>query len=118
VFGGKYDLAVLTIFTGAGDPDTTPYLGCDQIPPNGFNLPAFCDPALERAQRDAVTTFDRARRARDMGVVERRLLETLPIDVLAQPRGVSAVSDRLKGFAPTALTPYARTWEWSLDPLE
>jgi peptide/nickel transport system substrate-binding protein len=117
VFGGKYDLSVLTIYTGAGDPDTSPYLGCDQIPPSGFNLAAFCDGPLERAQRDDATTFDRARRERDMAVVERRLLDTLPIDVLAQLRQVTAVNDRMRGFSPTPLTPYARTWEWSLSAL-
>ena len=114
LFGLRYGAAEYRILVGAGDPDTLPYLGCDQRAPLGFNLAAFCDPPLEAAQRDGASHYERSRRIADALIVERRLRERAPLIVLAQTRELDAYVPGLHGFAPAGYTPYWNVWNWSL----
>jgi peptide/nickel transport system substrate-binding protein len=114
LFGLHYGLATFEILVGAGDPDTSLYLGCDQRPPSGFNFSALCDSAIETAQRDGASTYDRARRIHDALVVERLLRDRVPFLALDQTREFDAYTNRLTGFTPAPYTPYWNVWNWSL----
>jgi hypothetical protein len=114
MFGLRYGLATFEILVGAGDPDTSVYLGCDQRPPIGFNFSGFCDATLETAQRDGASTYDRARRIHDALIVERVLRDRVPLLVLDQTREFDAYTNRLSGVTPAPYTPYWNVWNWSL----
>ena len=114
VFGLRFNLATYQLLVGAGDPDTLPYFGCAERPPAGFNASGFCDPALEAAQRDGASTYDRARRVHYAQLVERLLRDRAPLLVLDQTREFDAYTSRLSGFKPAAYTPYWNVWNWSL----
>lgn len=40
--------------------------------------------------------------------------EDVPDVILFQPQIVSVFTSRLRGFAPSPVTPYASAWEWRL----
>ncbi len=57
--GGKFDLAMYAWVSGS-DPDDSSQWTCAMIPPAGNNIARYCSPAMEAAQRLALSTFDRA----------------------------------------------------------
>jgi peptide/nickel transport system substrate-binding protein len=110
---GRYQLALVPILTGA-DPETSWLLACNQIPPEGFNITRYCNPAVDRALRDALGTFDQARRNRDYAIVQAAIARDVPLVMLWQTREVEALPARLHGFTGSPETPWYGVERWSL----
>ncbi len=87
---GAYQLALRSEITGA-DPETSWLLACDQIPPPaGWNFPRWCEPAVDRALRDGLRTFDQRRRAAAYAAIQRRVARDVPFVLLWRTRAFDA----------------------------
>lgn len=111
LYGGTFQLGFIEIYTPV-DPDIGWLLGCDQFPPNGFNISRYCDPIAERAMQAGVATYDRSRRRVFAGAVQRRVLGELPLLPLWQQNSVDVVPARLQNFRPARESPVWNAGRW------
>ena len=109
---GHYDAALTTWYAGA-DPDDSSQLLCDQFPPAGLNWSRYCNPAVDAAERLALSSYDRATRARAYSIVQRALARDAPYIFLWWPRQIEAVNDDLHGFAPNGIVETWNAYQWS-----
>jgi len=110
---GSYQLALHEVITGA-DPETTWILSCSQFPPAGYNVSRYCDPQVESALADALTTNDVARRKRDYALVQQLVARDAPFVPVAQLREIEAIPATMTGFAPSLETPFFHPERWRL----
>lgn len=97
------------------DPDARWILGCSQRAPYGFNFMRYCNPQVDALFESAAATQDVASRKRAYAVVQRKLLEDLPIDFLYQVVEVDVVPSDLRGYASSMYTsPYTFVNRWRL----
>jgi peptide/nickel transport system substrate-binding protein len=113
MFGGRFDLVLSDIYT-TGDEDTGSFFTCSERAPAGFNIARLCDPRVDAVADRAIHGTDPAALPADVGRLERLLVADAPAVVLGQLRFISAFDDRLRGFAPNPVTPYANAGNWSL----
>jgi peptide/nickel transport system substrate-binding protein len=113
--GGKYQLGSFSWSSGV-DPDNSSIYGCEQFPPKGQNNLFWCDPKLEAAEQDALSTFDQKRRIKDYEIIERELIEQVPTIFLWHSRRVDALSEHFHGFVSSPATSANwNAWEWSMQ---
>ncbi len=110
---GRYDLALYGWFAGM-DPDDSGQFTCDQRPPNGYDHSFYCSAEMDAAQRTALASYDERARKRAYARVEALLLRDVPIVFLGSPVAISALRDRVGGFAPTLVTQTANAQRWTL----
>lgn len=113
VFGGEFSLAYLTA-VGESNGDVQFLYDCSQTPPNGFDLTRLCDPRVDAVARAGSAAVDPAVAQRDNETLNALLESDVPDVILFQPRIVSVFTTRLRGFAPSPVTPYASAWAWRL----
>jgi len=113
VYNGKYQLALFSWGVGV-DPDDSWLYACDQQPPEGENSMFWCDPKVDAAEKDALSTFDRARRKIDYEIVQREIAENVPMIFLFAQRRADTYSVYLSGFAPAPTFAYWNAWEWRM----
>ena len=113
LFGGNFQLAFFEIFT-TGDADSSWYLGCGAIPPSGFNVSRFCDPLAQRAQEALLRSYDPHVQQRSSSIVQRRVGELEPFVSLWSQNAIYVTPRGLRGFRPSATSPYWNAWEWAL----
>ena len=56
---GKFDLITYPWYSGI-DPDNSSQFMCENFPPGGYNDTRYCTPEMERAQVQALASYDRA----------------------------------------------------------
>jgi peptide/nickel transport system substrate-binding protein len=110
---GKFDIALARLLWGP-DPDNSGEFGCAAIPPGGYNLMGYCNPAMERWQREALGSVDHTVRKRAYAHIEALVASDLPIVPLWWPRAVEAVDTRLEGFRPSSLMTTWNAYQWRL----
>ncbi|HTJ25309.1 MAG TPA: peptide ABC transporter substrate-binding protein [Candidatus Limnocylindria bacterium] len=110
---GKYDLGLNTWYSGR-DPDDSSRLMCDQRPPNGYNWSRYCNPAMDAAQRIALSHYDESTRKRAYAQIEELLARDTPFVYLWWPRQIEAVNSDLKNFRPDGIVENWNAWEWSI----
>ena len=64
----------------------------------------WCDKKLDDAEKDALGTFDQARRIQDYSIIEHELIEQVPTVFLVHDRRVDVISDGFHGFKPSPAT--------------
>jgi len=112
--GGKYQLAYYGWVSGV-DPDNSSLYRCNQFPPQGQNSLFWCDPAVEKAEIDALSTMDQERRKKDYQSISRELGEQAPTVFLFSERRVDVVPKQFQNFKPSpAESAFWNAWEWSL----
>jgi len=110
---GKFDLEFSSWVNGI-DPDDSTNVTCAAIPPNGQNITRFCDPAIDAAEKVAMTSYDQATRARAYATVQEELVKNVPWITSWFFRQFDIVSDDVHGFKPAhAVTPFWNPWELS-----
>jgi peptide/nickel transport system substrate-binding protein len=111
----KYQLAYFGWVSGV-DPDDSSLYACDQYPPLGQNSLHWCDPKVDAAEKDALSTFDVARRKADYAIIQTELAEQVPSIILFSERRADVYTTNLKGFkASPATSAYWNSWEWSME---
>jgi ABC-type transport system substrate-binding protein len=113
LYGGKFQLAFLEIYTPA-DPDTSWYFGCSEVAPNGFNTSRYCDRVTDRAAEAGMTAYDPALRRRYASLVQQRIAAELPSIPLWQQDAVYVVPASLRDFRPAAESPVWNVGRWTL----
>ena len=110
---GKYDAALQTWYAGT-DPDDSTQLTCDQVAPKGYNWARYCNPAMDAAQRVALTHYDRPTRKRAYARIEQLLARDAPFVYRWWPRQIQAVNTDFQGFRPNGIIDGWNAWEWSI----
>ncbi len=113
LFAGRFSLAYLLITTG-DDGDLDFLYDCSQRPPQGFDISRLCDRRVDAIAEAGSQSLDPAVVRRENARLELLLEEDVPEVVLYQPQRVSAFSKRLRGFNPSAVSPYTNSWKWTL----
>ena len=78
---GRYDIAEIETDYGY-DPDDSSLLSCNQIPPKGFNVNFYCNPALDALYRQELATADPGLRQRLFTKIHQIYLTDFPFIVL------------------------------------
>ncbi|MGC1381301.1 MAG: peptide ABC transporter substrate-binding protein [Candidatus Baltobacteraceae bacterium] len=107
---GGFDLAYVPWTMGA-DPDDSAVLGCG----GASNYMRWCDPRVDRLERAALASTDRATRKRLYGRIGRIVAEQVPILYLFNADYVYAYRSRLRGFAPNAFLPTWNAYRWRVE---
>jgi peptide/nickel transport system substrate-binding protein len=110
---GKYDAGLQTWYAGS-DPDDSTQLTCDQTSPRGFNWSRYCDPAMDAAQRAALSHYDRPTRKRAYSTIEKLLARDAPFVYLWWIRQIEATDTDLKGFRPNGIVESWNAYQWSI----
>jgi peptide/nickel transport system substrate-binding protein len=110
---GNYDIA-LTPWTAGIDPDDSGQFTCGNLPPRGYNQSYFCNPAMDAAQRTALTSYAQPARKAAYARIQRVLDEQVPIDFLWWPKHIAAVNADLRGFDPSPVVETWNAWQWSI----
>jgi peptide/nickel transport system substrate-binding protein len=112
--GGHYQVSLYD-YQGSFDPDPSWLLACDQRAPQGFNVAGYCDRTTDALIQRAAASFERSARIADYKLVQRRMLDSLPYDVICQISEVDVIPNSLRGFAPPLLSPFnsVAAWRWA-----
>ena len=110
---GKFDLITYPWYSGI-DPDNSSQFMCENFPPGGYNDTRYCTPEMERAQVQALASYDRATRRRAYFKVEALLARDNPLVFLWWQRQQEPVSVDFKGFAPNPAVESWNAWQWSI----
>jgi len=106
---GTFDLAYVPWTMGA-DPDDSSVLGCGAP----SNYMRWCDPAVERLERAALSSVDAGARKRLYAQIGRIVAQQVPILYLFNADYVYAYRKRLLGFAPNAFLPTWNAYQWRI----
>lgn len=102
-FGGRFDA---TIYSIQNFPFVYPSLvyGCKRIPPNGLNIPRYCDPRLDSAMSDYEAAYDLGKQHADLTAIARSIASSAPTVVLNYAENTFVLRPDVRGFAPNAVT--------------
>ena len=111
---GKFDLGFFSWLNGT-DPDDSVNWMCDQFPPAGQNIYHFCDPALDRQERIALASNDRATRKRAYDEIQRILSDNVPAIITWYVRRISIYNTDLRNYRPAhAVSSFWNCYEWQI----
>jgi peptide/nickel transport system substrate-binding protein len=113
VNGGNFDITIWPWYAGI-DPDNSSQFTCRNMPPNGYNEARYCNREMERLQRQALTSYDRATRTAAYHAIEALVVRDNPIIPFWWQRQQQAISERFKGFAPNPVVESWNAWQWSI----
>jgi len=113
---GRYDIAEFSTDFGY-DPDDSSLLSCDQIPPNGFNIDFYCNPALDALYKQELATADAGVRQQIFDQIHHIYLTDFPFITLFSQTDIAIVR---KGTHNYQLSPFVGDstvdmWEWWCD---
>jgi peptide/nickel transport system substrate-binding protein len=106
---GAFDMAYVPWTMGA-DPDDSSVLGCGAP----SNYMRWCDPAVQRLERAALSSVDPGARKRLYARIGRIVARQVPILYLFNANYVYAYRKRLFGFAPNAFLPTWNAYQWRI----
>ena len=88
---------------------------CDQFPPHGQNAFRYCNPALDRQERIALGSNDRAIRKKAYDAIQRIWASDVPAIIPWYARRISVANADLHGYRPAhAVTSFWNPYEWSI----
>ncbi|MBC5825269.1 MAG: peptide ABC transporter substrate-binding protein [Candidatus Eremiobacteraeota bacterium] len=112
--GGKFDIAFYS-FSVNYDPAALDDDGCDQFAPKGANDERYCDPVVDRLERQALTLPDRSNRKPLYAQIQHRRMESMAGLPLYFRDRVGVISDDLRGYTPSrGIVPEWNARQWSL----
>jgi peptide/nickel transport system substrate-binding protein len=110
---GRFDLS-WTAWVAGIDPDNSSLVVCAERPPSGNNTSRYCNPALDAAEDDALTHFDRPTRKKAYDRIESILTRDIPILPIWWPRQIQPVNPDLKNFTPNPVTTTWNAYQWDI----
>jgi ABC-type transport system substrate-binding protein/serine/threonine protein kinase len=112
----RYDIAEFeNSFTY--DPDDSTLFSCDQIPPNGFNIDFYCNPALDTLYQQEQATLDPGLRQQVFIQIHQLYLTDYPFIVLYSPTENYMVRKGTHNYSPSPMGDgeTINIWEWWCD---
>ena len=99
------------------DPDDSFLLSCDQVPPKGYNIDFYCNPALDALYQQELSTVDPAKRTSIFGQIHQIYLAQLPFVALYATIDIGVVH---KGTHNYQISPFSdeetvNIWQWWCD---
>jgi peptide/nickel transport system substrate-binding protein len=111
---GRYDIAEfddnLTY-----DPDDSFLFACDQLPPTGFNINFYCNPALDKLFVEEQATSDPGVRQQIFIQIHQIYLTQFPFIVLYSPTAYAPVHKGTHNYLPGPFTDTYNIAEWWCD---
>lgn len=107
---GQFDMAYVP-FTMGSDPDDSSVLACNAP----SNYMRYCNPQVQRLEREALRSNSQARRKAIYGRIARIVASDVPILYLFNADYVYAYRKELHGFAPNAFLPTWNAAKWRLE---
>jgi len=114
LYHGRFQVALLGLGGGV-DPDPSAYVACNQIPPNGFNFARYCSEDVDHAALRGLVVYDRAERQRIYSFIRHRLIADVPYHFLWQSSEIDVIPSALRGYEPSAVSPYNSAAHWRLQ---
>jgi peptide/nickel transport system substrate-binding protein len=111
--GGKFDLGLSGWFAGV-DPDNSSNYMSKNIPPGGYNYTRYRSPAMDAAEEQAMTHYDKPTRTKAYATIEELLATDNPQIFFWWDRQMQAVSVDFKGFDPNPVTESWNAYTWSI----
>ena len=97
------------------DPASLDDDGCDQFAPKGGNVDRYCDPVVDRLERQALITSSKLLRKRLYAEIERRRMAALASFPIGFMDRVGVLNSDLHGYTPSrGIIPEWNAWQWSL----
>lgn len=110
---GKYDIS-WTAWVAGVDPDQSSIYTCAAQPPNGNNETHYCNPAMDAAQGEALTNYDRSVRTAAYAKIETLLTRDLPEIPVWWPRQIQPINPDFKHFEPNPVTESWNAYTWDI----
>lgn len=108
---GRFD-AIIEEWVNGVDPDDSSQFMCDMQRPSGWNNYRYCNPQVDAAENQALTSYDQAARGRAYKRIQTLLADDVPIIVLYFAQQQDVVNLDLKNYHPaSAVTPFWNTWQ-------
>lgn len=110
---GRFDLSLAGWFSGIDPDDSSQYM-CKNFPPGGYNYDRYCSAAMDAAEKDALTHFDRAARKVAYARTQQLLHDDMPEIFVFWYRYQEPISVDFKGFDPNPVEEAWNAWQWSI----
>jgi len=114
---GKFDLAVAGWIAGF-DPDDHSLFASDQIPrpghPDGVNYTRYASADMDRAQAEALASYDEHVRKRAYSTIQKLLARDVPEDFIWFPRQAQPTVPQFQNFAPNPINEGWNAYEWEI----
>jgi len=111
---GRYDLAEFES-NFSYDPDDSSLLSCDQIPPKGFNIDFYCNPALDALYKQELGTTDQGLRQKLFGQIHEIYLTDFPFITLYGAPDLSIARKGTHNYLPGPFGDAYNIGEWWCD---
>ena len=110
---GRYDIAEFEQ-GGYYDPDDSYLLACHQIPPAGFNIDFYCNPALDKLYIAEQSTTDSNQRQAIFNQIHQIYLTDFPFVALYAPTNLAMHKNIVHNYnpAPTSASETVNIWQW------
>ncbi len=109
---GKFDLS-LSGWSSGIDPDDSAQFACRNVAPNGYNFSRYCSAEMERAQNEALGTYDIAARRAAYAKIQSLLERDVPAIFLWYTRQLEPAVSEFKGLDPNPVLDSWNAWQWS-----
>jgi peptide/nickel transport system substrate-binding protein len=105
LYSGKFDVAR---FGWGADPneDMSNLYACYRFPPDGQNVPRWCDRAATAAMDRAKQNYNPDERAKDLDLVQRAVYDQVPTIVLDARQQLAAYNSDLKNYHPNPVAAF------------
>jgi peptide/nickel transport system substrate-binding protein len=110
---GRFDLAWTGWLAGL-DPDQSSIFLSTAQPPNGNNESHYVNPAMDAAEHDALTHFDRPTRIAAYKRIEDLIAHDVPTIPVWWPRQIQPVNPDFINFAPNPVTASWNAYRWEI----
>ena len=105
VYGNKWDMTGFS-WQNEAIGDYSPIYGCHSFPPNGQNVPRWCNEQAQAAMDALFAHYEQALRNKDVQTVAKAIYDDVPIIVQDQREDLFAVNKDLKNFVPNSVAPF------------
>jgi peptide/nickel transport system substrate-binding protein len=112
---GNYDLALFAWIAGT-DLDNSTLFACASRSPNGRNFENYCSQQMEALQREALATYDDAKRRAVYAKMEALILRDVPMAFVNYPRLRVGRNADLHRPAPNGVTLWWHVGQWYFGP--
>ncbi len=111
---GRFNLATFT-YSVNYDPSALQDDGCDQFAPAGANDSRYCDPQVDRLEREALAIYDRTKRKPLYARIQQlRMTDLAELPMFFRDR-VGVLTQDLTGYRPSVgIMPNWNSWQWEL----
>ena len=114
---GKFDLNISGWVAGQ-DPDDHSEFECSEIPrpqhPDGVDYSRYCNAEMDRAQAQALASYDDVARKPAYVKIQQLLARDLPIIYIWFPRQLQPIVPNFKGFDPNPVNESWNAYQWSI----